>query len=80
MRNVSAAVYNDDGWLTASHTPNAGCTCASTPPAGCSSFYETQYIIPGGGSTADEFGRVGTITDSVRWLCRSPHRGVPPQT
>lgn len=64
--HVSATVRNNDGWITATYTPKAGCTWNSNAPAGCSSTYETQYdygIV--GGSGTDEFGDVGTITDPL---------------
>ena len=66
LGNVSAQVFNADGWLSATYTPKAGCTWGSAPPAGCSSTYETTYgyTIPGG-STIDEFGDVQTVTDPL---------------
>ena len=64
--HVSATVRNNDGWVTATYTPKAGCTWNSNAPAGCSSAYETQYDYDAPGtSNVDEFGDIGTITDPL---------------
>ena len=66
LGHVNATVRNNDGWITATYTPKAGCTWGSNAPAGCSSTYETQdsYVVPGGSAT-NEFGNIGTITDPL---------------
>jgi RHS repeat-associated protein len=66
LGNVTASVFNADGWLTASYTPKAGCTWAALPPAGCSVNYQTtySYTIPNT-TTTDEFGDVQTVTDPI---------------
>jgi RHS repeat-associated protein len=58
LGNVAGAVYDQNGWLTASFTPKAGCTTAQTPPTGCSTTYKTQ-------NDHDLFGRVTTVTDPL---------------
>jgi YD repeat-containing protein len=66
--HVTGTVRNNDGWVTATYTPKAGCTWNSSPPTGCSSTYETQdsYVVPGSSpSVTDEFGQVGTVTDPL---------------
>jgi RHS repeat-associated protein len=66
LGNVTARVFNADGWVTASYTPKAGCTWGALPPTGCSSAYETvySYIIAGTNNT-DEFGDVQKVTDPL---------------
>jgi RHS repeat-associated protein len=58
LGNVAGAVYDENGWLSASFTPKAGCTAAQIPPTGCSTTYVTQYAH-------DSFGRVTTVTDPL---------------
>lgn len=63
LGHVSGTVRNNDGWITATYSPKAGCTWNASPPTGCSSTYETQYsyVVPGGSST-NEVGLAGTVT------------------
>ncbi len=66
LGHVTGTVRNDDGWITASYSPKAGCTWNSSPPTGCSSTYETTYDYDAPGtSTVNEFGLVGTVTDPL---------------
>lgn len=66
LGHVTGVVRNNDGWITASYSPKAGCTWNSSTPTGCSNTYRTQYsyVIPGT-ATTNEFGQVGTVTDPL---------------
>ena len=66
LGNVTASVFNADGWLTAGYTPKAGCTWGAIPPAGCSATYETVYsYVVAGTNNTDEFGDVQKVTDQL---------------
>jgi len=65
LGNVTASVFNGDGWPTASYTPKAGCTWNSTPPTGCSSSYETQYQYNPFGEATKTTDPLGDVTKST---------------
>lgn len=76
LGNVTGTVRNNDGWVTATYTPKAGCTWNSSPPTGCSSTYETQYsyVVPGSSpAVTNEFGLVRTVTDPLSHTTKSTY-------